>query len=178
MLSVIPKPRHEPCAIVIIQIDRIPALLCQSPIPSKKHPLKLLQIIRHRIKTPARPVIDKRVIKMKQKIQFLPRPVYIQRRCPVRHPDPLTNRNRIIMIQHFAPHLPQKFMHPRAVRIGFLHHAVKIPKIRIRPVRALRNQRNHIHPKPVYSLIQPESHDVIHLLPHVWVLPIQIRLLF
>ena len=41
----------------------------------------------------------------------------------------------------------------------------------------LRDQRNHVHAKSIHALVQPELHQAVHLVPHLRVVPVQVRLL-
>ena len=161
--------------VMVFQIQHVPRLAPQLPLPQIPHPLQPPQgegcvgIVG--IQT-----VGAHALELDHHIHLAVLLVDVFQGLTGADHRGLRQRHAVIVIQHVPLELLQILMDPRAVVI-----VADAPRRRHQPVVRqavlLGDEGDHILPEAVHPQIQPEPQDVLYLLPHQRVIHVQIRLL-
>ena len=165
----------DPGMVVVFQIQHVPRLAPQLPLPQIPHPLQPPQG-KGRVGIVGIQAVGAHGLELDHHIHLAVLLVDVFQGLTGAHHRCLRQRHAVIVIQHVPLELLQILMDPRAVVIvadapGGRHQPV------IRQTVLLGDEGDHILPEAVHPQIQPEPQDVLYLLPHQRVIHVQIRLL-
>ena len=90
----------------------------------------------------------------------------------------LAHGQQIIPGQNAAVHLPEIFMHVRAVRHERSRGVAVCPRCAVGQTGGLGDEADDIHAEAVDALLKPPVHHVENLIPHGGIVPVEVRLLF
>ena len=115
-------------------------------------------------------------VEIEHHVQLVPLAVDDLRLFFERDADRFAHRHHVVLRQHLAIHLLQVFVAMRSVGPQ-ARWILQLFRREIGQARLLRNQRNHVHAKPIHALVEPEPHQRKNVFAHLGIVPVQIRLL-
>ena len=158
---------------MVAEETRAPAVLAACGIETGVDLLELTE--RPRVGFPAAPV-DAHEVELEDHRELAPAGVHEERRVLDRDPGCLADGDGVVGGQDLAVHLLEELMHPRSARPD----TALVPELfgrEIGQTRLLRDERDDVHAEPRNALVQPETHEVVHLATDVIDLPVEVRLL-
>ena len=188
---VIAPAGHDARLVVVVEEQAHPALLRDRILLGGKRTLQLRQIKRGRIPLRAVLAININMLEHEQHVQFAcggVRDLLIALRGDAWR---LTNREiAFAAVEHFAVHLLEELVKPRAVgaerergrvAVGtggiILDLAARFARKLAVGVDALGNLRDDVHAETVDTTVEPPVHHLVDRLTHLRVLPVEVRLL-